>query len=118
MLVDGAVELREGAKCLKNRRPDTIVLRDFKHYAANVMKSLVGKDERFQEVGGKIGTTRSAIQQTELAHLTPPSPKPKARFMNLAATIRWMTMIAWLLKNPEAQSREGISDPRMQDKLG
>jgi hypothetical protein len=43
------------------------VLRDFKHYAANVVKSLIGNDERFKEVGGKIGSTRSAIQQTELA---------------------------------------------------
>jgi len=118
VLVDGAVELRDGAKCLKNRRNDTIVLRDFKHYAANVMKSLLGNDPRFGEVAGKIGRARSAIQQTELAHLTPPSPKQKARFMNLASTIRWMTMIAWLLKHPDATAREGISDQRMRDKLG
>lgn len=118
VLTDGAVELREGAKCLKNRRKDTLVLRDLKHYAANVMKSLIGNDERFQEVSSLIGTTRSAIQQTELAHLTPPSVKQKARFMNLASTIRWMTMIVWLLRNPDAKGREGISDRRMQEKLG
>jgi len=82
VLVDGAVELRDGAKCLKNRRSDTIVLRDFKHY-----------------------------------HLTPPSPQQKARFMNLASTIRWMTMIAWLLKHPDATAREGISDQRMRAHL-
>jgi len=118
VLVDGAVELRDGAKCLENQGNGTIVLRDFKHYAANVMKSLLGKDEHFQEVGGKLGKTRSSIQQTELAHLTPPSAKQKSRFMNLAATIRWMTMIVWLLKNPDATAREGISDQRMQEKLG
>jgi hypothetical protein len=118
VLVDGAVELRDGAKCLENCGNDTIVLRDFKHYAANAMKSLIGNDEHFQEVGGKIGRTRSAIQQTELAHLTPPSPKQKARFMNLASTIRWMTMITWLLKNPDAKARAGISAERLQDKLG
>lgn len=118
VLTDGAAELRDGAKCLKNRREDTIVLRDFKHYAANIMKSLLGKDPRFGEVGGKIGSTRSAIQQTELAHLTPPRPKQKARFMNLTSKIRWLTPIAWLLKHPDAQAREGISDERMQEKLG
>ena len=118
VLVDGAVELREGAKCLKNRREDTIVLRDFKHYAANVVKSLIGKDERFQEVGGKIGSTRSLIQQTELAHLTPPSPKQKARFMNLSSTLGWLTLILWLLKHPDAKAHEGISTERMQEKLG
>ena len=118
VLVDGAPELRDGAKCLANRRDDTIVLRDFKHYAANVLKSLLGQDEAFQAVGGKIGQTRSAIQQTELAHLTPPSPKQKARFMNLGAKLRWLTMIVWLLKNPDATARAGISDERMQEKLG
>ena len=61
------MELNEGAKCLQAREKGTIMLRDFKNYAANVVKSLIGNDERFQEVGGKIGSTRSAIQQTELA---------------------------------------------------
>jgi hypothetical protein len=118
VLVDGAVELREGAKCLENQREDTIVLRDFKHYAANVVKSLIGNDERFKDLGGKIGSVRSSIQQTELAHLTPPSPKQKARFMNLSRTLAWLTMILWLLRNPEAKAREGISEERMQVKLG
>ncbi len=118
VLIDGAVELREGAQCLKNRREDTLVLRDFKHYAANVVKSLIGNDERFQEVGGKIGSTRSAIQQTELAHLTPPSPKQKARFMNLSRTLAWLTMILWVLRNPDAKARQGIREERMQEKLG
>jgi hypothetical protein len=118
VLVDGAAELREGAKGLENRRGDTIVLRDFKHYAASVMKSVVGQDQRFQEVVSQIGKTRSAIQQTELAHLTPPSSRPKARFMNLAATVRWMTLVVWLLRNPNAAGRASISDERMQDKLG
>ncbi len=118
VLVDGAPELRDGAKCLKNRRSDTIVLRDFKHYAANVMKSLIGNDERFKEVEAAIGQTRSAIQQTELAHLRPVTKKPKSRFMNLAATLRWAMMIVWLLKHPEAKGRQSVTSERMTDKLG
>lgn len=118
VLVDGAAELREGAKALQNQREDTIVLRDFKHYAANVVKSLIGNNERFKEVGGKIGSARSAVQQTELAHLTPPSPRQKARFMNLSSTLTWLTMILWLLRHPEAHARERISEERMRAKLG
>ncbi len=118
VVTDGAAELREGAKCLENRGSGTLVLGDFKHYAANVMKSLMGKQPRFKEVASHIGRTRSAIQQTELAHLTPPSPKAKARFMNLASTIRWMTMILWLLRTPDAKARAGISAQRLQEKLG
>lgn len=40
-----------------------------------------------------------------------------ARFMNLGETIRWMTMIVWLLKHPDAEPRQGITDERMQSKL-
>jgi hypothetical protein len=38
--------------------------------------------------------------------------------MNLAAKLRWLTMIVWLLKNPDATARAGISDERMQEKRG
>ncbi len=88
MLVDGAVELRDGAEILQKRaEKDVIVLSDFKHYAANVLKKIVGCSESFVRFMSQMGSTRSAIQQTELGHLTPPSPRPKARFMNLAATL-------------------------------
>ena len=93
LLVDGAVELREGAEALEKQRKNIFVLNDFKHYAANVLKRVVGKDERFEKFLSSIGRTRSAIQQTELAHLTPPAQKPKARFMNLGATLLWATMV-------------------------
>lgn len=118
VVTDGAIELRDGVKCLQESGSGTLVLRDLKHFAANVMKSLIGNDERFKEVSSQIGATRSAIQQTELAHLIPPGARPKARFMNLAATIRWMVLVVWLLKHPEAKGREGISEERMQAKLG
>jgi hypothetical protein len=118
VLVDGAVELREGAEGLKTRRADMLVLRDFKHYAANVLKSLVGNDEQFKAFSTQVGHTRSAIQQTELAHLTPPSPKPKSRFMNLARTIRWAGVMSWLLEHPKAQNRRGLTADRLEEKLG
>lgn len=118
VLVDGAVELREGAECLKKRRGDTIVLRDFKHKAANVLKSMVGGTERFKEFCRHVGRTRAAIQQTELAHLTPLTPKPKSRFMNLAATLHWASMTLWVLEHPEARARQGLTPERLEDKLG
>lgn len=118
VLSDGAVELRDGAEVLKKSRPDAIVLGDFKHRAANVLKSIVGGDPRFAEFQTHIGRTRSAIQQSELAHLVPPSMRPKARFMNLAATLHWATTMLWLLETPDAKGRASITAERLEDKLG
>ena len=118
VLTDGAVELREPVESLKNSRSDTITLQDFKHKAANFLKALLGNNERFAELNTLIGKTRSAIQQTELAHLTPPSPKSKARFMNLQATLDWAAVSLWLLDHPEAKSRQFVTAERLEEKLG
>lgn len=118
VLVDGAVELREGAEIVQESRPGTLILSDFKHRAANILKSLVGKSAGFTRFSTLVGQTRCAIQQTELAYLTPPSPKPKSRFMNLAATLRWAALILWLLRHPKARARRGISAQRLTEKLG
>ena len=118
VLADGAVELHEGAERLQERRKDMVILGDFKHYAANVLKKIVGGDKRFAEFITLIGHTRSVIQQTELAHLTPPSPKPKSRFMNLTATLKWARVVLWQLANPRSKGRRGITAARMTEKLG
>lgn len=118
VLTDGACELRDGAHILQKRRENTIHRRDFKHFAANVLKSVVGNDKRFTEFTSQTGHTRSAIQQTELAHLTPVSPKPKARFMNLSATLKWAGMVLWHLGHPHSAARQTITASRMNNKLG
>lgn len=118
VLCDGAVELRESAECLKTLRGDCITLHDFKHKAANYLEAIVGKSERFVEFLAKVGNTRCSIQQTEMAHLTPPPLKAKARFMNIGPLVDWSTIISWLLKNPEAKSRQWMTTDRLESKLG
>ena len=118
VLCDGAVELREGAANLKNGHGHTIVVQDFKHKAAIFLKSLLEHCPRFAEFNTAMGKTRSAIQQTEMSYLTPPSQKPKARFMNLGPTLEWASAISWLLDHPEAESRRGIAAERLEEKLG
>jgi hypothetical protein len=118
VVVDGAVELSEGAEVLQKRGKNVIILGDFKHYAANVLKKIVGADEQFAAFMSQVGCTRSTIQQTELGHLTPPSPRPKARFMNLAALLRWAQMVLWQLDHPHSQARREITVARLNEKLG
>lgn len=118
VVVDGAVELREGAEVLQKYGKNTLVLNDFKHHAANALKKTFESDPRFSEFSTLLGRTRSAIQQTELAHFTPPSPRPKARFMNLAPTLRWAEMVSWQLSHPHSEARREITAERMNEKLG
>ena len=118
VVTDGAVELRESVDVLENNGKKPVLLRDMKHFAANVFEKLLGKDERFQSYLSKLGQTRSQVQQTELGHFSPASPKPKARFMNLGPTLRWGQMVSYHLSQHRSKSRQGIKAKRMNDKLG
>lgn len=100
------------------KKEDMIILRDFKHNAANVMKSLIGNTASFKEFSSQVGRTRSAVQQTELAHLTPPVSKSKSRFMNLASMLRWAGMVSWVLDTPGSSGRIGITTERLEEKFG
>jgi hypothetical protein len=118
LLTDGAVELRESADVLEKPGRKPILLRDLKHVAANVFENLIGKREPFAKFLSEIGRTRSAIQQTELSHFTPPTQKPKARFMNLGPTLRWGLMVSYHLSHHQSASRQDITAKRMNEKLG
>jgi hypothetical protein len=118
LLTDGAVELFESADVLEKPGKKLTILRDMKHFAANAFEKLIGKDEQFAKYLSEIGTTRSRIQQTELSHFTPPSKKPKARFMNLGPTLRWGQMVSYHLSHRHSKARQGITAARMNEKLG
>jgi hypothetical protein len=119
VVCDGASELREGVEMADwpgKKRP--IVLRDFKHQLANRFEKLLGKNDDFQRFNKHVQETRNQTQQTELASLTPPSQKQKARFMNLQPTIQWAQMAHWVVNCPEQQQRMGVRAERVQEKLG
>jgi len=113
LLTDGAVELRESADVLEKPGKKLVLLRDMKHYSANLLERILQQDGRFSQFISHLGSARSAIQQTELSHFTPPSQKTKARFMNLEPTLRWGEMVSWQLAHPNSQGRQGIVAKRM-----
>lgn len=115
---DGAVELREPTETLGKSREKPLVIRDLKHFLANQLEALLTRDPQYQAFVKKLGGTRPALQQTELAHFIPPGLKMKARFMNLAPTLAWASMIVWHLDHPQSRSRAGVTASRMTEKLG
>lgn len=127
---DGAPELQEPIAMLRERldeippktpgekRKKPLALRDPKHFLANQLEALLSRNPNWQEFTKQLGSTRSAVQQTELAHFTPPAFKAKARFMNLQGTLRWANAVLWHWDHPDSQSRGNITPERMEAKLG
>ena len=118
IVIDGATELHEGAKCFADSGKDVVVLDDIKHKAANILKKVIGKSDRFREFESHLGKTTASIQQTELAAFLPPKKKEKSRFMNLSKLLKWCEMTLDHLHHPQSRACAEIDSERFQTKLG
>jgi len=115
---DHGSDVHGGVQCFQQRHPLTVEIYDAKHKAACLLKRRLKKCPRWQEFQHRLGQTRCAIQQTELAFLTPPGPKPKARFMNLAPTLQWADKVVAILRQPPTVVQDRVSAQRLDAKLG
>ena len=118
IVTDHGSDLLGGVQLFQARHPRTAELYDVKHKAACLLKHRLEKEPRWQEFQTKVGQTRCAVQQTELAFLTPPAPKAKARFMNLEPQLAWAEGVLEVLRAPPAPVQEWATAERMQEKLG
>jgi hypothetical protein len=115
---DHGADITGGVGFFRQRHPDTVELYDAKHKAACVLKARLEKNPRWQAFQTRVGQTRCAIQQTELAFLSPPAPKPKARFMNLGPTLAWASRTLAIVRQPPAVVQRDVRPERLQEKLG
>ncbi len=115
---DHGSDLYGGVQLFQARHGETLEMYDIKHKAACLLKHRLEKDPQWQEFQRQVGQTRCAVQQTELAFLAPPTPKAKARFMNLEPQLVWADGVLDVLQNPPAQVLQWASPERLQEKLG
>jgi hypothetical protein len=118
ILTDYGADLHGGVERFRRRHPETGEGYDVKHKAACLLKRRLGGDARWGSYATLLGRTKFAIQQTELAFLTPPSQRSKARFMNLGAMVAWGGRTLGLLDDPSWPARFGVSAERVESKLG
>jgi hypothetical protein len=100
---DYGVDLHGGVEIFQQRHRQTKEVYDIKHKAACLLKQRLEKDTRWRAFQRQIGQTRCAVQQTEMAFLVPPTPKPKARFMNLQPQWEWAEGVLDVLRQPPHQ---------------
>jgi hypothetical protein len=118
ILDDHGADLHGGVELFRRAHPETSEFYDLKHKAACLLKAMVAKDPRWNAYASQLGQTKFAVQQTELACLTPPSQRSKARFMNLGGLVDWGIKTLALVDDPSELERLGISAERMRAKLG
>jgi hypothetical protein len=116
---DHGSDLTGGVALFKQRHLETVEIYDTKHKGACLLKGRLERNPRWQAFQTGVGQARCAVQQTELAFLTPPAPKPKARFMNLGPQLAWAKrVLAILARSRRDGIPQAVPATRLKEKLG
>jgi hypothetical protein len=118
ILADHGADLHGGVAIFRQAHAETSELYDITHKAACLLKARLEGDERWTAYASQLGQTKFAVQQTELACLTPPSQRSKARFMNVGGLVEWGRQTLALVDDPSGLEPLGITAERVHDKLG
>ncbi len=89
IVADNGPDIKAGAKLFHNNNPQTCFVYDIKHKGASILKRHLCDDDHWKKFIKCASRTGKQLQQTDLASLTPPAQRSKARYMNVDRLIKW-----------------------------
>lgn len=113
---DEGSDLRAGINKFREANKTIAYIHDIKHKVAILLKRELKNDKAWQSFIELASTTQSYVQQTELAAISPPNQRSKARYMNVDKLVAWGKQALQAIEN-NAQTNMFASDP-LQAKLG
>jgi hypothetical protein len=118
ILSDGAPVLKRAIEDFRKAHPRTANLYDVKHKAALFLKRELEDDARWAELLKQAASSRSQLACDRLVYLAPPTPKHKARYMNLGELVTWAVKVRRFLDAPRSPDGEPINTGKLNITLG
>lgn len=115
---DHGSDLKRGIEAFQQTHPETASVYDIAHKVACLLKHELEADPRWSEFLRRMGETKPQTQQTALAFLMPPSPKSKARYMNLEELLGWGTKALDFLDHPRPVTGPVVEAQKLEEKFG
>jgi hypothetical protein len=115
---DEGTDLKGGIEAFCQKHPETLRVLDIAHQAAKLLKQELEADERWAEYYRQAGGAKQRLAQTPLAHLLPPTPRNKARYMNLGPLVKWGRRVLHYLENPAPVAGVAPDPAALEAKLG
>ena len=113
VLSDRGSDLNKGVRLLQQDQPTVISLYDIVHLTSRKIEKVLNNAPQWDEFRKACCQCANAVRQSTLAHLKPPRPKTKARYMNIDREVRWGARALRLLD----RVREGNLKVRQQVRL-
>lgn len=107
---DRGSEILRGVKNFQLSNPRTRSIFDTAHRVANFLKASLEKSNAWKKFREEVTQSRRRMQNSSVAGALPPSPRTKARFMNVDTIIKWALDMLFLLDNGASTDDLDIND--------
>jgi len=118
ILGDGGSDLKSAVASFQKTHQGVARLYDIKHKMALLLQQQLEKDPRWAKFIACVNQTRSWIQLTDLAFLTPPDLKAKSRYLNLPPLAEWSRDTLKFLDHPHDLPGKPVDRKALEEKLG
>lgn len=119
-LSDRGSDLKKGVELFQQRHPEVASFFDIVHLVSRVIKSIFESDPKWEAYRKGCCRCANFLRQSVLAHLKPPTPKTKARYMNFDREVRWAVRAISILDRVRTgqlnEQQRGRLDQRMVEK--
>jgi hypothetical protein len=115
---DGGSDLKCGVAGFQKNHQGVARLYDIKHKMALLLQQQLEKDPRWTKFITCVNQTRSWVQLTDLAFLTPPDLKAKSRYLNLPPLAEWGRNTLKFLDHPHDLPGKPVDRKALENKLG
>lgn len=115
---DDGRDLHLGLNLYRADHPQTRWLYDIKHQTAALLKRTLEQDAQWTAFCQQSTRTKQSTFLTNLACLTPPQQRGKARYMNVDTQVTWGLKVLAVLEQPPPQLLEQVARETLEAKLG
>jgi hypothetical protein len=115
---DKGSDLNCGIKryCAENQ--ETVSIYDIKHKTAMVLKKQLDNNDNWNKFKEFARISKNHLQQTDLAHLSAPNQRSKARYMNVDILIEWGYKILQIVEPLQKKRELSHEEKKIIEKLG
>jgi hypothetical protein len=123
VLSDHGSDLKKGVELLQKDHPALIALYDIVHLVSRLIEKFLQQDQQWDQYRKACCRCANAVRQSKLAHLKPPRPKTKARYMNIDREVRWGARALGVLERVRSgklsdRQKQRLPLEQIEEKLG
>lgn len=93
---DAGSDLTNGIQKFQMEHEDTIAIYDIVHLVSRKIEKIMNSEPQWNAYRQHCCVCANAVRQSTLAHLKPPCPRAKARYMSFDREIRWGARMLWI----------------------